>query len=72
MTNYGLDGAPCKPVKVMAGQGYYVSKHPHHAHFARNEGTEALEVTVTYFNVPAGEPTRIDAERPAECPDDLK
>jgi quercetin dioxygenase-like cupin family protein len=72
MTNYGLDGAPCKGVKVTAGQGYYVSQHPHHAHLVRNEGTETLEVTVTYFNVPSGEPTRIDAQRPAECPDDLK
>lgn len=72
MSNYGLDGAPCDAVQVTAGQGYFVSEHPHHAHLARNEGTETLEITVTYFNVPPGESTRIDAERPAECPTTLK
>lgn len=72
MSNYGLDGAACKVLQVTAGQGYFVSEHPHHAHLVRNEGTERLEVTVTYFNVPRGEATRIDAEHPAECPDDLK
>ena len=71
MSNYGLDGAACKAVRIDAGHGYFVSEHPHHAHLVRNDGTERLELTVMYFNVPRGEPTRIEAERPAECPDDL-
>lgn len=72
MSSYGLDGAACNAVHVTAGQGHYVSQHPHHAHLVRNEGPEILEFTVTYFNVPPGEATRVDARRPAECPNDLK
>lgn len=72
MSSYGLDGTACKSVRIGAGQGQFVSEHPHHAHLIRNEGTEPLEFTVAYFNVPSGQATRIDAERPAECPDDLK
>jgi quercetin dioxygenase-like cupin family protein len=72
MSSYGLDGAACKAVQIAAGQGQFVSEHPHHAHLIRNDGTERLEFTVAYFNVPSGQATRIDAERPAECPDDLK
>ena len=72
MSSYGLDGAACKAVQIAAGQGQFVSEHPHHAHLIRNDGTERLEFTVAYFNVPPGAATRIDAERPTECPDDLK
>jgi quercetin dioxygenase-like cupin family protein len=72
MSSYGLDGAACKAVQIAAGQGQFVSEHPHHAHLIRNEGTEPLEFTVAYFNVPSGQATRIDGERPAECPHDLK
>lgn len=72
LSNYGLDGAPCTAVTVKAGEGYFVSAHPHHPHLGRNEGSEPLELTVTYFNVPAGQPTRIEAERPAECPEELQ
>ena len=72
MSSYGLDGAVCKPVQIGAGHGQFVSEHPHHAPLIRNEGTDRLEFTVLYFNVPPGQATRIDAERPTECPDDLK
>ncbi len=72
MSSYGLDDAACKAVQVPAGQGYFISEHPHHAHLVRNEGTETLQLTVAYFNVPSGQPGRIDAERPAECPEDLR
>jgi quercetin dioxygenase-like cupin family protein len=72
LSNYGLDGDACTATVVKAGQGYFVSEHPHHAHLGRNEGTEPLELTVTYFNVPPGAATRIEAERPAQCPEDLK
>ncbi|MDQ1565921.1 MAG: hypothetical protein QOF96_801 [Actinomycetota bacterium] len=71
LSNYGLDGAACTPLKINAGQGYFVPEHAHHPHLARNDGTEPLELTITYFNVPPGQPTRIDAGRPAECPADL-
>ena len=72
LTNYGLDGAACEPVTIEAGQAAFVPPHPHHPHLGRNEGTEPLEITVTYFNVPPGEPSRADAEPPAECPPDLR
>ncbi|MGH9003327.1 MAG: cupin domain-containing protein [Acidimicrobiia bacterium] len=72
MENYGLDGPPCEPVVVEAGDAYFVPVHPHHAHLALNKGSEPLEVTAVYFNVPEGEPTRLDAEAPAECPADLR
>jgi quercetin dioxygenase-like cupin family protein len=72
MSSYGLDGTACKAIQIAAGQGQFVSEHPHHAHLIRNEGAERLEFTVAYFNVPSGATTRIDAERPAECPEDLK
>ncbi len=72
LTNYGLDGAACESVDVPAGQAYFVPPHAHHPHLALNKGTEPLELTVVYFNVPPGEPSRIDAEAPAECPADLR
>jgi quercetin dioxygenase-like cupin family protein len=68
LSNYGLDGDPCTPVKISAGNAYFVSTHPHHAHLVKNDGTEPLELTVMYFNVPPGEATRIDQPAPAECP----
>jgi len=71
LTNYGLDGPACEGVSTAAGQAYFVPPHAHHAHLGRNGGTETLELTVYYFNVPPGQPSRIDAERPAECPADL-
>ncbi|HEY3239474.1 MAG TPA: cupin domain-containing protein [Acidimicrobiia bacterium] len=72
MTNYGLDGAACESVDVPAGQAYFVPPHAHHAHLALNKGSEPLELTVVYFNVPPGQPSRTDADAPAECPADLR
>lgn len=72
LSNYGLDGPACEPVDVGAGEAYFVPVHPHHAHLGLNRGTEPLEITAVYFNVPKGEPSRLDAEAPAECPADLR
>ena len=71
LSNYGLDGPACQPIHVGPGHAYFVPPHAHHPHLGQNEGTETLEVTVYYFNVPPGQSSRIDAERPAECPPDL-
>lgn len=71
LTNYGLHGAPCEPVAVVAGQTYGFGADPEHAHLARNEGEEVLELTFVTFNVPPDQKPRIEAERPAECPADL-
>lgn len=72
LTNYGLNGPPCDPVTVPAGQAYFVPPMAHHPHLALNEGAEPLELTVVYFNVPPGQPSRLDAEPPAECPAELR
>jgi quercetin dioxygenase-like cupin family protein len=72
LTNYGLDGPACQGVEVPAGQAYFAPPHAHHPHLVVNRGKEPLEVTVIYFNVPPGEPSRTDAEAPAECPADLR
>jgi len=72
MTTYGLDGEACEGVVVEAGNAYFVPPHPHHPHLVLNQGTEPLELTAVYFNVPKGEPSRLDAEAPAECPADLR
>ncbi len=72
MTNYGLDGPPCDPVVVEAGNAYFIPVHPHHSHLALNKGAGPLKLTAVYFNVPKGEPSRLDAEAPAECPADLR
>ena len=72
LTSYGLDGPACEAVEVPAGKAYFVPPHPHHAHLALNRGTAPLELTLIYFNVPPGQPSRSDAEAPAECPSELR
>ncbi len=72
MTTYGLDGPACEGVVVEVGNAYSVPPHPHHPHLVLNQGTAPLELTTVYFNVPKGEPSRLDAEAPAECPADLR
>jgi oxalate decarboxylase/phosphoglucose isomerase-like protein (cupin superfamily) len=70
MTNFRLDGPACEAVVTKAGQACFVPPHAHHPHLVRNAGTEKLEITVYYFNVPPGQPSRIDQQRPKECPAD--
>lgn len=72
MTTYGLDGPACEPTMVSAGEGYFVPARPHHPHLVLNQGAEPLELLSLYFNVPEGEPSRLDAEGPAECPAELR
>ena len=69
LTQYGLDGPACTAQTLVAGQAYIAPAHAHHPHLARNDGPEPLEAIVTAFNVPPGEPSRVDAEPPAECPE---
>jgi hypothetical protein len=59
-------------VITMAGQAFFVPPHAHHPHLAKNNASDLLEITVYYFNVPPGQPSRIDEERPKECPAALK
>lgn len=54
----------CGPVKVQAGQAFFVPGGL--KHMVRNEGTERGEVYVTYL-VGAGADPRTDADPPAGC-----
>jgi mannose-6-phosphate isomerase-like protein (cupin superfamily) len=72
MTTYGLDGAACEPVTIPAGQALFVPPHAHHPHLVLNKGSEPLELTSLYFNVPKGDSSRTDADAPKECPSDLR
>ena len=69
MTQYGLDGPACTAQTLAPGRAYLAPAHAHHPHLFRNDGTEPLEVVVTAFNTPPGQPTRVDSAPPAECPD---
>jgi quercetin dioxygenase-like cupin family protein len=69
LTQYGLDGPACTAQTLEAGQAYIAPAHAHHPHLFRNDGPEPLDVVVTAFNAPPGQPTRSDSEPPAECPD---
>ena len=71
LTSYGLDGPPCDPVEVPAGKVLFGGPHAHHSHLVHNQGAEALQVTVLYFNLAPGQAGAVDAERPKECPADL-
>jgi quercetin dioxygenase-like cupin family protein len=69
VTQYGLDGPACTARTLETGQAYIAPDHAHHPHLARNDGTEPVVAIVTAFNTPRGQPSRVDAEPPAECPD---
>ena len=63
LTWYGADGCP---TVYPAGAAAFVA--PDQVHDERNEGTEPLELVVTYV-VPAGSPLRLEATAPAApCP----
>ena len=60
-----IDGDGCKPIKVEAGQAFFVPAGV--AHIAKNEGSEPAEIYVTYL-VAAGAAPRTDAAQPDSCP----
>lgn len=72
MTTYGLDGPMCEPVQVTAGNAIFVPTVPKHQHLVRNEGTETVEATTYYWNVPPDKDVGVEAAQPTECPADLK
>lgn len=69
LTQYGLDGPACTAQTLAAGQAYLAPAHAQHPHLVRNDGSQPLEVIVTAFNTPPGQPSRLDSDPPAECPD---
>ena len=67
LTIYDGDDRSCTPKTFSAGD-VYIDPGYGHVHIGRNEGTEPLEILVTYVDVAAGNgPVRIDAEDPGNC-----
>lgn len=67
MSFYDADDPTCTVRTYSAGQAF-VDKGQGHVHIARNESSEGnLELYATYFDVPAGQPFRIDAPDPGNC-----
>jgi quercetin dioxygenase-like cupin family protein len=64
LTAYDASDPDCRPVVHPAGTAFIEATTVHNV---RNEGTVDAEVGVFFF-MPAGEPRRIDADAPANCP----
>ncbi len=68
MSFYDSEDPTCTVRTYSAGQSF-VDRGQGHVHIARNENpSENLEVWSTYFDVPIGGATRIDAAAPGNCP----
>lgn len=67
LTIYDGDDASCIGHSYSAGE-VYVDPGYGHIHLGRNESsTVALEIAVTYLDVPLNEGVRIDADDPGTC-----
>jgi quercetin dioxygenase-like cupin family protein len=67
MSFYGSEDPSCTATTYSTGQAF-IDSGQGHVHIARNEGTENLVLWATYFDVPPGQPFRIDAPNPGNCP----
>jgi quercetin dioxygenase-like cupin family protein len=68
LTLYSLESTGCVPRIYSAGQAF-VDSGQGHVHLAANQGTENVELWVTFFDVPPGGPFRLDAANPGGgCP----
>ncbi|MEP6476400.1 MAG: cupin domain-containing protein [Actinomycetota bacterium] len=66
ITIYHSDGSTCVPTTYSAGDLFV--EHAGSVHEARNEGTVAAVLNITYLSVPVGTSPRIDeAQPPAGC-----
>jgi quercetin dioxygenase-like cupin family protein len=66
MSFYDADDPTCTVRTYSAGQAF-IDSGQGHVHIARNEGSENLELWATYFDVPPGQPFRLDAPNPGNC-----
>jgi len=67
LTYYEGSG-PCVGRAYPSGSAF-VDPGMGHVHIARNEGTDAVEISVAYFGVPTGGAPRIDVDpAPGNCP----
>lgn len=66
MTLYSADDASCSGETFTAGD-VFVDPGQGHVHNARNEGTAAVSLYATYFDVPAGAGPALPAANPGTC-----
>lgn len=68
LTIYDGDDASCTGRQIPGGH-VYLDPGRGHVHMGRNESaTTALEIVVTYLDVPVGGGVRQDAENSGNCP----
>lgn len=66
VTEYDAHDPSCTPHVYTVGMGF-VDPGAGHVHIIRNEGTEVAQ-TIAVQLIPAGQPRRIDAASPGNCP----
>jgi len=66
LTVYAGEDSTCAGRTYSAGQAF-VDSGQGHVHIARNLGSNNTELWVTYFDVPPGQPFRLDAPNPGTC-----
>ena len=66
VTQYESDDPSCTPHVYTAGMSF-VDRGGSHVHIVRNEGTVEAQVIAVRL-IPAGQPGRIDAPAPGNCP----
>ena len=64
LTVYDASDPTCQPKVYPSGTAFFEGTTPHNV---KNEGTVAVEYGTVFF-VPAGGPTRIEADFPPNCP----
>jgi len=66
-TLYDGDDRTCTGKTYSAGQ-VFIDPGRGHVHIGRNQGSDNVELNVTFLDVPVGGEARIDAPAPGNCP----
>jgi quercetin dioxygenase-like cupin family protein len=66
LTVYDGDDPSCTGTTYAAGQAF-IDPGRGHVHIGHNEGTENVELYITFLDVPVGGSQRIDAAAPGNC-----
>jgi quercetin dioxygenase-like cupin family protein len=66
-TLYDGDDPTCTGTTYSAGQ-VFIDPGRGHVHIGRNQGSQDVELYVTFLDVPVGGAPRIDAPAPGNCP----
>jgi quercetin dioxygenase-like cupin family protein len=67
VTEYEGDDPNCTPHVYTAGMGFVDAGGSHHVHIVRNEGDVEADAIAVQL-IPSGQPRRIDAPDPGNCP----